>query len=112
MSPVDEFLKQGMRHVYGDKVEEPGPFLMTVMVGEVGLLLAYLDEDVHFTSGVLSGFALTNDLVAEVANVNETTAIGSFYFSAGADEDNWKLIYSCKLRKGWIDPGSRASAQM
>lgn len=110
--PADVLLRQCLQHVYpGQWKEEFGVALTTVQDG-VGIFISNIpgERDISFAAGVLTGLQLSTDLVDAVASVNRSTKIGSMYLSKG--EADWQILYTCKLLKGWIDPASRASAQM
>lgn len=109
---LDAFLREGMQYVYPGEWKDEGEVALTVVHDGVGIYVSNIpgDTGVSFAAGMLTGLALSPELVAAVAHVNQSTRVGGVYLSNGTTD--WQVIYTCKMLKGWIDTSSRASAQM
>jgi hypothetical protein len=101
-----------VQKVFPNDWEEVFGTAITVTHGGVGIFISNIpdENDIAFAAGILTDLELSAELVHEVAAVNCSTKVGGVYLSRGSA--NWQLIYTCKILKGWIDPASRASAQI
>jgi hypothetical protein len=110
---VEDFLRSGLDYIYGSQWEDFAEgFGARAVVGGVGVLITYDDDVIKISAGVFSGLRLDDSLLERIADVCIGTRIGSFYLSREGGGDTWCLIYAIKLPKTWIDPSSKASAQM
>jgi hypothetical protein len=103
-------------HIYPGKRKTNIPLWSTVVTDDrVGILVFHDQEQEHLAmgAGVLAGLAYSEALVREIGRMNtsENTVLGAYNLKEG-QSGNWSIYYSIKFRFNWLEPTSRANAQL
>lgn len=114
MSHEEQFIRGGLDSVFGEQVvdECPMPGVSAVDLGEVVLLVTYLEGRFEVASHVLGGITESIPLFRALGPMNAGLTVGSLYTAEGSDSENLNVVWSFKGLQSWLDPESRASAQM
>ncbi|MFB7617171.1 hypothetical protein [Kitasatospora sp. NPDC056181] len=110
---LEEFVHQGFEYAYPGQWQNWTPgFACSAVISDVGLLAILTDDQLKFTSGVATNLPYSQQLVAEVGEINRGTAFGALTLHTAPDSPMSLITYNYAVSPAWMEVDSQASAQL